>query len=114
MFKPTRAADGFEFAEEVLRGPAHENAYGLQDRRGQSQAFQLVWAALAGVLVLFADQPTVDGYNPLLEMFWDPGIWRAPAHDRAVLVVSWLVTTLFCHCLLFALQKARQRDFKTE
>jgi len=29
---------------------------------------------LAGTLVGFADQPTVAGYNPLLEMFWDPGI----------------------------------------
>ena len=33
---------------------------------------RLVLAALAGTLVWFADQPTVDGYNPLLEMFWDP------------------------------------------
>ena len=24
----------------------------------------------------------------LLEMFWDPGIWRTPAHDRLVLLLS--------------------------
>jgi len=68
---------------------------------------RLVLAGLAGTLVWFADQPTVAGYNPLLEMFWDPGIWRAPAHDRAVLLFSWLVTTLFCHCLMFAIQRSR-------
>jgi hypothetical protein len=67
-------------------------------------------AALAGTLVWFADQPTVVGYNPLLEMFWNPGIWSTPAHDRVVLVLSWLVTTLFCHFVLFAFEKARQRN----
>jgi len=71
---------------------------------------RLVLAALAGTLVWLADQPTVDGYNPLLEMFWDPGLWRAPAHDRVVLLISWLVTTLFCHFVLFVFQKVRQRD----
>jgi hypothetical protein len=71
---------------------------------------RFVLAALAGTLVWFADQPTVAGYNPLLEMFWDPGIWSTPAHDRAVLFLSWLVTTLFCHFVLFALQKVRHRD----
>ena len=71
---------------------------------------RLVWAGLAGTLVWFADQPTVAGYNPLLEMFWDPGFWNTPSHDRAVLLVSWLVTTLFCHFVLFAFQKIRQRD----
>jgi hypothetical protein len=76
-------------------------------RIGQNR---LVLAALAGTLVWFADQPTVAGYNPLLEMFWDPGIWSTPAHDRVVLVLSWLVTTLFCHFVLFAFQKARQRN----
>jgi hypothetical protein len=70
---------------------------------------RLVLAALAGTLVWFADQPTVTGYNPLLEMFWDPGIWRTPAHDRVVLLLSWLVTTLFCHFVLFAFQKVRHR-----
>jgi hypothetical protein len=70
---------------------------------------RLVLAALAGTLVWFADQPTVTGYNPLLQMFWDPGIWRTPAHDREVLLLSWLVTTLFCHFVLFAFQKARHR-----
>jgi hypothetical protein len=69
---------------------------------------RLVWAGLAGTLVWFADQPTVAGYNPLLEMFWDPGLLRAPAHDRLVLLMSWLVTTLFCHFLLFAFERTRQ------
>jgi len=70
---------------------------------------RLVLAALAGTLVWFADQPTVAGYNPLLEMFWDPGLWKTPPHDRVVLLLSWFVTTLFCHLILFALQKVRQR-----
>jgi hypothetical protein len=74
---------------------------------------RLVLAALAGTMVWFADQPTVAGYNPLFEMFWDPGLWSTPAHDRLVLLLSWLVTTLFCHFLLFAFQKARQRDYKS-
>lgn len=69
---------------------------------------RLVLAALAGTLVWFADQPTVDGYNPLFQMFWDPGIWSTPAHDRLVLLLSWLVTTLFCHFVLFALQRVRR------
>lgn len=67
---------------------------------------RLVLASLAGTLVWFADQPTVAGYNPLFEMFWDPGIWSIPLHDCAVLLCSWLVTTLFCHFVLFAFQKA--------
>src|SRR5580700_11792858 len=71
---------------------------------------RLVWAALAGTLVWLADQPTVAGYNPLLEMFWDPGIWRAPAHDRLVLLLSWLVTTLFSHFVLFTFQKVHHRS----
>ena len=70
---------------------------------------RLVLAALVGTLVWFADQPTVAGYNPLLEMFWDPGIFSIPAHDHLVLVLSWLVTTLFCHFALFAFQKIRYR-----
>ena len=70
---------------------------------------RLVLAALAGTLVWLADQPTLKGYNPLIEMFWDPGIFRAPAHDRMVLLLSWLVTTLFCHFVLFAFQRTRQR-----
>jgi hypothetical protein len=68
---------------------------------------RLVRAALAATLVWFADQPTVDGYNPLLEMFWDPGLGRIPNWDRGVLLLSWLVTTLFCHFLLFAFQRIR-------
>ena len=71
---------------------------------------RLVWAALAGTLVWFADQPTVDGYNPLFEMFWNPGFCNIPNWDRAVLLLSWLMTTLFCHFLLFAYHKVRRRD----
>jgi hypothetical protein len=74
---------------------------------------RFVWAALAGTLVWLADQPTVAGYNPLLEMFWDPGIWRTPAHDRIVLFLSWLVTTLFCHFVLFVFQKVRHQGTKS-
>ena len=69
----------------------------------------LVPAALAGMLVWFADQPTVPGYNPLLAMFWDPGVRNLPWHDALVLLLSWLVTTLFCHFLLFTVQRARRR-----
>jgi hypothetical protein len=71
---------------------------------------RLVWAALAGTLVWFADQPTVNGYNPLFEMFWNPGIRNLPNWDRAVLFLSWLITTLFCHIVLFAFQRIRQQD----
>ena len=71
---------------------------------------RLVLAALAETLVWFADQPAVTGYSPLLEMFWDPGIWRTPAHNRVVLLRSWLMTTLFCHFVLFAFQKVRHRS----
>ncbi len=69
----------------------------------------LVLAALAGLLVWLADQPTVPGYNPLLVMFWDPGVRDLPLHDALVLLLSWLVTTLFCHFLFFTVQKARRR-----
>ena len=62
-----------------------------------------------GTLVWFADQPTVRGYNPLLKMFWDPGFWRLPSWDCIVLLLSWLVTTIFAHFVLFAAQKVRQR-----
>jgi len=75
---------------------------------------RLVWAALAGTLVWFADQPTVAGYNPLLEMFWDPGIWNIPIHDYVVLLFSWFVTTLFCHFLIFTFQRMRQGNRQTE
>jgi len=75
---------------------------------------RLVWAALAGTLVWFADQPTVAGYNPLLEMFWDPGIWNIPIHDYGVLLFSWFVTTLFCHFLIFTFQRMRQGNRQTE
>ena len=70
---------------------------------------RLVWAAVAGMMVWFADQPTVPGYNPLLEMFWDPGIWRLPSWDGVVLAFSWFVTTLFCHFVLFTVQFTVQR-----
>jgi hypothetical protein len=79
-------------------------------RKRQIGSNRLLLAASAGTLVWFADQPTVAGYHPLVEMFWDPGIWRTPAHDRIVLLLSWLVTTLFCHFVLFAFQKVRQGD----
>jgi len=69
----------------------------------------LFWAALAGILVWFADQPTVKGYNPLMQMLWDPGVWKLPIWDGFVLVFSWLVTTLFCHFVLFSMQKMLHR-----
>jgi hypothetical protein len=74
---------------------------------------RLLWAAMFGSLVWFADQPTVDGYHPLLEMFWNPGIWNIPSWDGLVLLLSWWVTTLFCHFVLFAIQKVRHRDYKS-
>jgi hypothetical protein len=74
---------------------------------------RLVLAAMLGSLVWFADQPTVDGYHPLLEMLWNPGIRNIPSWDGLVLLLSWLVTTLFCHCVLFAIQKIRHRDYKS-
>jgi hypothetical protein len=62
------------------------------DSRCQICKNRLVWAAMAGTLVWFADLPTVTGYNPLLEVFRDPGIWRTPAHDRLVLLLrGWLL-----------------------
>jgi len=78
-------------------------------RGKQIASNRLLLAAVAGALVWLADQPTVDGYNPLLEMFWDPGIWHMPMWDYAVMACSWLLTTLFCHFLMFAFQRARQR-----
>ena len=71
---------------------------------------RIVLAAIAGMLVWLADQPTVDGYQPLLEMFWSPGFWHMPVRDFVVLLLSWFVTTLFCHFVLFVLQKSRQRQ----
>ena len=72
---------------------------------------RLVLAAALGTLVWLADQPTVRGYNPLLEMFWDPGVWKIPTWDRAVLVFSWVLTTVFGHFVLFTIQKIRQRAY---
>lgn len=69
----------------------------------------LVLAALVGMLVWLADQPTVPGYNPMLAMFWDPGLLKLPLRDYLVLLLSWLVTTLFCHFVLFTVQRARRR-----
>ena len=71
-------------------------------------ANRLQLAFLVAMLVWLADQPTVKGYNPLMEMFWDPGVLHLPLWDWGVLFFSWLLTTLFCHFLLFAWQKARQ------
>ncbi len=79
-------------------------------RRHPMASNRLVWAALAGTLVWFADQPTVHGYDPLFEMFWNPGLCNMPNWDRAVLLLSWLIATLFCHLVLFAFQKMRQQD----
>ena len=73
---------------------------------------RLVLAALLGTLVWFADQPTVRGYNPLLTMFWDPGVWKIPNWDRAVLLFSWALTTVFGHFVLFTIQKIRRRDYQ--
>ena len=49
---------------------------------------RIVMAAMAGTLVWFADQPTVDGYNPLFEMFWDPGLWRTTWRSAVWLACS--------------------------
>ena len=94
-----------------MRHGAHRQVHLSALKRGRSALFsnRLVWAALAGMLVWFADQPTVEGYNPLLQMFWDPGLWNAPSRDSIVLLFSWSVTTLFCHFVIFALEKVRQR-----
>ena len=76
-------------------------------------ANRLLWAALVGTLVWLADQPTVAGYQPLLQMFWDPGIWRLPLRDYAALTFSWMLATLFCHFVFFALQRASARNQKS-
>jgi hypothetical protein len=70
---------------------------------------RLVWAAMIGSLVWLAAQPTVRGYHPLVEMFWDPGLNRIPSWDGFVLLFSWLLTTLFGHFALFAIQNVRRR-----
>ncbi len=75
---------------------------------------RLLLAGLAAMLVWFADQPTVKGYNPLLQMFWDPGIAHLPLWDCLVLLFSWTVTTLFCHFVLFTYDKLRQRQRQPE
>jgi len=71
---------------------------------------RLLWAALAGSLVWLADQPTVAGYQPLLQMVWDPGIWQLPLRDYAALSLSWMAATLFCHLVFFSWQRARARN----
>ena len=68
----------------------------------------LVIAAGLGMLVWLADQPTIPGYNPLVAMFWDPGIGRLPVWDCLVLLCSWMITTLFLHFILFTAQKVRR------
>jgi hypothetical protein len=73
-------------------------------RRGSNR---LLLATLAGMLVWLADQPTMTGYHPLAEMLWDPGFWRIPIWDGAVLLFSWLITAVFCHFLLFTIGKIR-------
>jgi hypothetical protein len=75
---------------------------------------RLMLAGLAATLVWFADQPTVEGYNPLLQMFWDPGVIHLPLRDGVVLFLSWLVTALFCHFVLFTWEKVRQRGRQPE
>ena len=75
----------------------------------RATANRLPWAAGVGSLVWLADQPTVAGYQPLAQMFWDPGIWRLPLHDYAALSLSWLTATLFCHLVIYALQRSRTR-----
>lgn len=79
---------------------------GSRFRRLASNRFLL--AAAAGTLVWLADQPTVEGYNPLLEMFWDPGLFHMPSWDTLVMICSWSVTTLFCHFMMFAIPKLRR------
>ena len=71
---------------------------------------RLIFAAAAGTLVWFADQPTVAGYNPLLQMFWDPGLPHLPLWDGLVLLLSWFVTMLFSHFVLFSLGRIRHRQ----
>jgi hypothetical protein len=69
---------------------------------------RLMLAALGATLVWLADQPTVKGYNPLVEMVWDPGIRHLPLHDCAALGLSWAVTALFLHFVIFVVQRSRQ------
>jgi len=74
-------------------------------RKQEVYVNRFVLAALVGTLVWFADQPTVSGYNPLFEMFWDSTFWQRISRDHVVLLLSWLVTTLFCHFVLFTFEK---------
>jgi hypothetical protein len=69
---------------------------------------RLLLAAAAGTLVWLADQPTVEGYNPLLELFWDPGLLHMPSWDTMVMICSWSLTTLFCHFMMFAIPRLRR------
>ena len=102
-------------ATQIARSFAHASSKALARliRRRRIASNRLAWAALAGTLVWSADQPTVDGYNPLFEMFWNPGVFNIPYWDRTVLLLSWLLTTLFCHLVLFAFQKMRQQDLQS-
>ena len=42
-------------------------------------------------------------------MFWHPSNLRNPIGDYAVLLLSWVLTTLFCHFVFFTFQKVRLR-----
>ena len=79
------------------------------DRLQRILSNRVVCATAAGTFVWFADQPTVDGYHPLFEMFWMPGVRHLPYWDAMVLLFSWFVTALFCHFVLFAVQRVWQR-----
>ena len=82
----------------------------VNERRGHGIASnRLVWAGMVGTVVWLAAQPTVDGYHPLLEMFWNPGLRNIPSWDGFVLLFSWLLTTLFGHFVLFTIQRVRSR-----
>ena len=50
------------------------------------------------------------GFNPLLQMFWDPGLTHLPLWDGLVLLLSWFVTMLFFHFVLFSLNRIRHRQ----
>ena len=70
---------------------------------------RLVLAAIIATMVWLADQPTVSGYHPLIEMLWNPGLSQLPVWDALVLLFSWSFTTLFCHFIMFSIGRARRR-----
>ncbi len=89
-----------------MRGAHHDRIRRLASNR-------LLFAGAVATLVWLADQPTVAGYHPLVEMFWDHSFWVRISRDHVVLLMSWLVTTLFCHFVLFTVQKVSQRAHKS-